>query len=55
MEKLNEVKHIEDKSKLVEEKIYETLHKTIEDWPDWKKQEYNDSYAVSGYTKKLTV
>lgn len=38
-----------------QEKIYETLHKTIENWPDWKKQEYNDSYTVSGYTKKLTV
>ena len=37
------------------ERLYEKAHKTIEGWPDWKKQAYNDNFAVSRYSQKLVI
>lgn len=45
----------EDKNNIDDEKVYEILHHTIENWPDWKKEEYNTNYAVPEYTKKLSI
>ena len=45
----------DEKTKLEDEKTYEILHHIIENWPDWKKEEYNTNFAVPEYTKKLSV
>ena len=37
------------------EDLYEKIYKTIEEWPDWKKQAYNDNFAVSKYSKKFII
>lgn len=37
------------------EGLYEKIYKTIEEWPDWKKQAYNDNFAVSKYSKKFII
>lgn len=53
---MNKVICKEDKNNNREdEKIYEILHHTIENWPDWKKEEYNTNFAVPEYTKKLSI
>jgi hypothetical protein len=53
---MNKVICKEDKNNNIEdEKIYEILHHTIENWPDWKKEEYNTNFAVPEYTKKLSI
>lgn len=40
---------------LENEKLYKTLCQTIEKWPDWKKKEYNDNYAIPNYSKELII
>lgn len=34
---------------------YEKVNKTINGWPDWKKDAYNKMFAVSTNAKKVTV
>ena len=42
-------------NKAKKDDIYEKIHETIEGWPDWKKQAYNDNLAISRYSKKLVI
>mgnify|MGYP000981580859 CR=1 FL=1 len=35
--------------------LYDKIYRTIDEWPDWKKQAYNDNFAVSKYSKKLII
>jgi hypothetical protein len=35
--------------------LYEKIHKELEQWPDWKKQAYNDIFAVIKHSKKLII
>lgn len=36
-------------------KNYENVNKIINEWPDWKKQAYNDMFAISTHAKKLNI
>lgn len=45
---------------MMEERSYEgnlhkKIHSTVKGWPDWKKQEYNDNFAVSRFSEKLNI
>ena len=46
MNKSNELNNTKDKRHIEDEKMYETLHRTIGNWPDWGKKEYNTNLAV---------
>lgn len=35
--------------------VYDKIRKTIDNWPDWKKQAYNDNFAVSKYSEKYVI
>ncbi|WFA08544.1 hypothetical protein [Tissierella sp. Yu-01] len=54
MKNLCELEKVNAEKKTME-LLHETIHKTIEEWPDWKKQAYNDNFAVSKYSKKLII
>lgn len=35
---------------------YKEVNKAITDeWPDWKKQAYNEMFAVSAHAQKITI
>ena len=34
---------------------YKKIREKAEAWPDWKKEIYNSSYAVSIHSRKLTI
>jgi hypothetical protein len=53
MKSLYELEKIDDKKTM--EALHEQIHKTIEEWPDWKKQAYNDNFAISKYSRKLII
>lgn len=55
MNKVTKLVCNDEKTKLEDEKTYEILHHIIENWPDWKKEEYNTNFAVTEYTKKLSI
>lgn len=43
------------KNKVRIDDLYEKIHETIENWPEWKKQAYNDNFAISNYSRKLNI
>ncbi len=55
MNKSDNLKDLKYNDKIEDEKTYETIHCIIENWPDWKKEEYNANFAVSEYTERLVV
>lgn len=34
---------------------YEKVNKTINEWPDWKKEAYNKMFAVSAHAEKVAI
>lgn len=34
---------------------YEKVNKTINEWPDWKKEAYNKMFAVSTHAEKVPI
>lgn len=34
---------------------YEKVNKTINEWPDWKKDAYNRMFAVSAHAEKVLI
>lgn len=34
---------------------YEKVNKTINEWPNWKKDAYNKMFAVSAHAEKIIV
>lgn len=34
--------------------VYSSIRRTAEGWPAWKKQTFNDSFATSAHSKKVT-
>lgn len=34
---------------------YERVNKTINDWPNWKKDAYNKMFAISAHAEKVVV
>ena len=34
---------------------YEKVNKTINEWPNWKKDAYNKMFAVSAHAEKIVV
>ncbi len=34
---------------------YEKVNKTINEWPNWKKDAYNKMFAVSAHAEKVAV
>lgn len=55
MEKLAELNYIENKYQTREDEVYKIVCKTIEKWPDWKKEEYNNDFIISKYSDKLVI
>ncbi len=49
-----EVKKANEKSWNPQES-YEKVNKTINGWPNWKKDAYNKMFAVSAHAKKIVV
>lgn len=43
------------KQKVYEGDLHERIHRVVMSWPDWKKQEYNDNFAVSCFSEKLDI
>lgn len=37
------------------QKSYEKVNKTINEWPNWKKDAYNKMFAVSTHAEKVVV
>ena len=34
---------------------YEKVNKTINEWPNWKKDAYNKMFAISAHSEKIVV
>lgn len=34
---------------------YEKVNHTINEWPNWKKEAYNEMFAVSKHAKKVSI
>jgi len=39
----------------MDNKLKIAIKNIVENWPDWKKQHYNDYFAISPYAEKLTI
>lgn len=37
------------------EENYRRINKTLNEWPDWKKEAYNRMFATSDHAQKLTL
>lgn len=38
-----------------EDELKEKVRNTIREWPNWKKREYNNNFAVSKFACKLDI
>lgn len=43
------------KQKVHKGDLHERIHRVVMSWPDWKKQEYNDNFAISRFSEKLDI
>ena len=39
----------------MDNKLKIAIKNIVENWPDWKKQHYNDYFAISPYAEKLII
>ena len=50
-----ENKTVKTASKSEYSENYKRIVKKMSAWPDWKKREYNEAFAISAHAKKLTL
>lgn len=48
-------KFIVDLPDFSDDEYYEKVNKTINEWPNWKKDAYNKMFAVSAHAEKIIV
>lgn len=52
---MNKTTQLKEEKSWNPQEYYEKINKQINEWPDWKKQAYNDIFAVSAHAKKLDI